>query len=182
MKQRLYLLFSAILLVAIGTAHAQSLPCVVGSLTFPGPTSGPVVKAAVQPGTCVQTPGATGRLRWDNQGSGQLQLFDTDDTGKPLLWCAHLHDGNTTCAVAKNGSFCLQSDGNAVIYAGSDCSGEALWASNTVGANIGGEVMEVGDGDQGFCGITGEKAVILNNVITGASCPPVWTSTSFDPS
>jgi hypothetical protein len=43
--------------------------------------------------------------------------------------------------------------------------------------------MEVGDGDQGFCGIThGEKAVIINHVTAGNPCPPVWTSNSSDPS
>lgn len=180
MKQKaLFLLLAATLLVGAGAAHAQSLACVVGSLGFPAPGT-PVVKRAVPPGTCVETPGATGRLRWDNNGSGELQLFDTDDGGA-LLWCAHLHDGNTTCA--QGGSFCLQSDGNAVIYANANCTGEALWASNTVGDNLGGELMEVGDGDQGFCGIAhGEKAVILNNVTTGGSCPPVWTSNSSDPS
>lgn len=178
MKQRLSLLLAAIFLAGIGAAHAQSLPCVVASLGFPAP-SPTIVKRAVPSGTCVETPGATGRLRWDNAGSGELQLFDTDDSGTPQLWCAHLHNGSTTCASGR--SFCLQSDGNAVIYQNSDCSGGALWASNTVGDNVGGEVMEVGDGDQGFCGIVGEKAVIINHVNTVPSCP-VWSSTSFDPS
>src|SRR5262245_12605541 len=178
MKQRLFLLFVAILLAGVGAVHAQSLPCVVASLGFTAP-SGIVVKRAVPSCTCVETPGATGRLRWDDNGSGRLELFDTDDSGKPRLWCAHLHDGNSTCAVGR--SFCLQSDGNAVIYQNSNCTGAALWASNTVGDNVGGEVMEVGDGDQGFCGITGQKAVIINHVNTVPSCP-VWSSTSFDPS
>ncbi len=178
-RKALFLFLAATLLAGVGAAHAQSLTCVVASLGFPAP-SATVVKRPVASGICVETPGATGRLRWDDNGSGQLQLFDTDDGGA-LLWCAHLHDGNTTCAVGQ--SFCLQSDGNAVIYAGANCTGEALWASNTVGANVGGELMEVGDGDQGFCGIAhGEKAVILNHVNSGNSCPPVWTSNSSDPS
>ena len=178
MKPRLYLLLALTLLFAISAAHAQSQPCVVASLGFPatGPT---VVKVPVPSGTCIETPGAQGRLRWDNNHNGMLELYDTDDNGA-LLWCAHLHDGNRTCAVGQ--SFCLQSDGNAVIYPFPNCTGAILWESNTVGANVGGEEMLVGDGAQGFCGITGEKAMILNHVNTGFVCPPVWTSTSFDPS
>jgi len=178
MKQKALFLFLAVTLVGIGAAHAQSLPCVVASLGFPAP-SPTLVKNPVPSGTCVETPGATGRLRWDNNDSGELQLFDTDDGGT-LLWCAHLHDGNTTCAVGQ--SFCLQSDGNAVIYANANCTGEALWASNTVGLNINGEVMEVGD-NFNSCGISfiGEKAVILNRTNTSNPCL-VWTSNSSDPS
>src|SRR5258708_39408594 len=129
MKLKLFLLLGATLLVGAGAAHAQSLTCVVASLGFPAP-SATVVKRAVPSGACVESPGATGRLRWDDNGSGELQLFDSDDSGV-LLWCAHLHDGNGACA--QGNSFCLQSDGNAVIYAGANCTGEALWASNTVG-------------------------------------------------
>jgi hypothetical protein len=174
MKQRLFLLLAATLTVGISAAQAQSQPCVVKALGFPAP-SRTLVKTPIPSGTCVATPGQTGRLRWDNNGSRELQLFDTDDGGK-LLWCGHLHDGNTACA--QGSSFCLQSDGNAVIYAGADCTGEALWASNTVGKNVNGEVMEVGDN---FPGFTGEKAVILNNTNSGTA-NIVWTSNSQDPS
>lgn len=175
LKLKLFLLLAATFLFGNGAAHAQSLTCVVKALGFPAPSS-TVVKVAVPSGTCVAAPGQAARLRWDDNRSGQLQLFDTDDSGQ-LLWCGHLHDGNTTCAQGL--SFCLQSDGNAVIYAGANCTGEALWASNTVGANVNGEVIEVHDTVPGD--FTGERAVILNHTNTGTGTI-VWTSNNTDPS
>lgn len=181
MKVKLVLLFAASLLVGIGSAHAQSLSCVVKSLGFPSPTppGNPVVKWSVPSGTCVESSGATGRLRWDDNGSGELELFDTDDAGA-LLWCAHLHDTGTTCAIGV--SFCLQSDGNAVIYDGFNCAGSVVWSSKTVGDNINGEEMKVDDNFSDCHGVSflGEKAIILNNANSTRPCI-VFSSTSSDP-
>jgi hypothetical protein len=185
MKLRLYLsLLALTLLFAIGAAHAQSLPCVVAGLDFPSPNQVGMA-FSVDSGACLASTSPndrngpqTGRLRWDDNKSGKLELFDTDDGGA-LLWCGHLHDGNGPCAVGK--SLCLQWDGNMVIYSGTGCSGSPQWASNTNGENEGGEFLFVGDKIiPGFDG--GEVAVIVNDHSTNADTLPqiIWESNNSD--
>lgn len=170
MKLRLLvLLFLAGSLLA-GRAMAQG--CTVTALTFP--TSG---NKQIPQQTCITNNdtdrGTTtdgGRLRWDNKdASGNvshlLELFDHDDSGQ-RLWCDGQSDQSTTC---KPGNIlCLQSDGNMVIYEGTDCNtnqGTPVFASNTnaAGDNDGQERLEVEE-NVSFGGSTrsGDRAVIRN--------------------
>lgn len=131
MKHKLYLLlFTVIVLLGIGTANAQCTPSI---LLFPPPTTdGSITKLAVPSGTCIASPGQTARLRWNNNNSGLLQLFDTDEGGAQV-WCDGINDPG---GCQSGGSLCLQSDGNLVIYPGTNCDGGAAkWSSGTVGAN-----------------------------------------------
>jgi hypothetical protein len=167
MKLKSFLLLISILFMGFGAARAS---CPEGGLLFPAPGSG--VKLAVKSGTCIAAPGQAARLRWDDSGSGQLQLFDSDDAGTPLIWCAH----DNTGACARGSSLCLQDDGNLVIYAGSDCKTDPLWASNTTrsGDNEDGEFLTVID----VVG-SGERAAILND----HNKPPeqiIWVSNNTD--
>jgi hypothetical protein len=181
MKLRLFLfLFLASTLLA-GTAMAQ------GCTTTPDPfpLQGDPDKEVIS-GKCLTNNdtdnGVTqqgGRLRW--QGSvntpGTLQLFDADDDGHSL-WCA-IDKSTGVCAQAE--LFCLQQDGNAVLYQGDHtfgtphCGdvgsnptlGRALWASNTQGANDNHEVLDVEEEDP--LGILwnntrykGDRAVVRN--------------------
>jgi outer membrane protein assembly factor BamB len=130
MKLKLFLLFfTGIVLLGIGTANAQ---CPNSILLFPPPTTdGTIVKLAVPSGTCIAAPNQTARLRWNNNNSGLLQLFDTDEGGAQI-WC----DGiNNPGGCQPGGSLCLQSDGNMVVYLGTSCNGTAIWSSGTVGGN-----------------------------------------------
>jgi hypothetical protein len=61
----------------------------------------------------------------------------------------------------------LQSDGNMVVYAGASCTGNAVWASGTVGKNNCIEGLGVLDENDG------EHVAIVNNI----ECAPaqvVW--------
>jgi hypothetical protein len=147
MKRGLLLLFVS-MLVGAGSAWAA---CPEGVIPFPAPNSGQ--DRVLNSGACLSNAGQAARLRWDNAGSHELQLFDTDDSGQ-LLWCAH--DSSGGCAKGK--SACLQADGNMVIYSGDNCTGSAQWASNTRGKNIDGEVLAVADSAS-----DGEHMVIVNH-------------------
>ena len=164
MKHKLLLLFAWALLAGISAAHAQQ--CTVESLVFP--TSG---NAAVNTPICLAAGGQAARLRWDNAGSGLLQLFDTDDGGQ-AIWCAKDVVGHC----AKGTSLCFQSDGDLVIYDGvQECTGNAVWHSGTKGDNVGVEVLVVVDS-----GTDGEHAVIMNHFSTTPVI--VWQSGNHDPS
>jgi hypothetical protein len=158
MKQRLFLLLSSILLTGMGTAHAS---CVV-RFDFPDPNQANIV---VPKGTCIvnRTDNPQAHLRWDNNGDGTLTLWDSDESGGAIVaWCAHDSSGN--CAVGSQ--LCAQADGNLVIYKDltGTCKGTPVWASNTVGQNIGGEVLLVIDN---LDSNVGERAVLANNDDTG---------------
>ncbi|HLJ26194.1 MAG TPA: hypothetical protein VKY85_05750 [Candidatus Angelobacter sp.] len=191
MKLRLFLfLFLACTLVT-GSAMAQG--CSTKPLQFP-PSGGNDI--GVPSGTCIASLDSagnqSGRLRWDNGGNGILQLFDTDDGGQSL-WCA-LQAGSC----ARGRILCLQQDGNAVIYTGSDCGGvgsdpdvgTALWASNTSGncglfgncTNEDTEELFVQD-NLSVNGVhIGEAAVIYNDTHQGSDEGRVllWHSNSSD--
>lgn len=166
MKPKLFLLLATILFAGMGMAHAQNCPEAV--IQFPATFN-------VGDTFCIAAPNQAARLRWSNVENGvpdgRLQLFDTDDGGASL-WCAHLHDGSTTCA--QGNSLCLQIDGNAVIYSGLNCSGQALWSSKTTGDNVNGEVLGVGDG------FPGEKVFIIRGFNT-TNPIIVFTSSNSDP-
>ena len=154
----LFLLLISVVLAGMGTARAQCAEVLLGF-----PTSGPPVP--VPSGTCLAAPNQQARLRWDNANSGKLQLFDTDDQGQQI-WCA---GGDTGGGCVVGQSFCLRQDGNAVIFDGPSCTGNALWRSGTSGQNICGEGIGVGVFSNG-----GEKAVIVNNI----NCPTrvvIWS-------
>ncbi len=179
MRLRLFLLLASSLLAGIGTAHAS---CTNMTLFFP-PPGNPTLK--VISGSCITDPNSGARLRWDDNNNGELQLFDTDGVGA-LLWCAH----DSTGACAKGSSLCLQADGNLVIYAGSDCRTDPLWASNTFGIdprthqpfNDDGEILVVGDVSVNG-GKRGERAVILNDQNPGAASDSntiIWLSNNTD--
>lgn len=164
MKYKLFLLLAWALLAGISTAHAQQ--CVVGIITFP--TSG---NDATNTPLCLAANGQAARLRWDNNGSGLLQLFDTDDGGQ-AIWCAKDVIGNC----AKGTWLCFQSDGDLVIYDGVQaCTGNAIWHSGTKGDNVGGEVLTLTDSST-----DGEHAVIVNHF--NATHVIVWQSDNHDPS
>jgi hypothetical protein len=170
MKLRLLLLVACAMFA--GRAMAQS-SCSVKPLQFPAVFNSAVCIASGTPGGT-----QTARLRWDNNDAGELQLFDTDDAGAPMLWCAQDSGGN---CVRNGQSLCLQSDGNMVIYAGTNCSGTALWASNTVGANEDGEILVVGE--LFVNGVSkGESAFIINDNNAGSDTGPqiVWFSNNND--
>jgi hypothetical protein len=165
MKYKLFLLFAWVLLAGISTAHAQQ--CKVEFLIFP--KSG---NDAVNTPICLAASGQAARLRWDNAGSGLLQLFDTDDGGQ-AVWCAKDVVGNC----AKGTSLCFQSDGDLVIYDGvQECTGNAVWHSGTKGDNVGAEGLGVLDS-----ATDGEHAVIVTNFNTPQQMI-VWQSANHDPS
>jgi hypothetical protein len=147
MKLKLFLLFiTGIVLLGIGTAQAQ---CPEAILLFPPPTSdGSITKVAVQSGMCISAANQAARLRWNNNNSGLLQLFDTDEGGSQI-WCDGINDPG---GCQPGGSLCLQSDGNMVVYTGTSCNGAAVWASGTVGANSanreGLRVLDENDGQE----------------------------------
>jgi hypothetical protein len=189
MKMRLFLfLFFAGTLLA-GKAVAQ---CTTTPETFPLQNH---ADKQVASGKCLTNNdtdnGVTqdgGRLRWQGgvNTPGTLQLFDTDDGGQ-ALWCAI---DSTTAACARAELFCLQQDGNAVLYQGDHSSGtphcgdvpnnptlgRALWASNTDGDNDNQEILDVEEKLPN--GIlwngafrTGDRAVVRN------SSGPIWVNT-----
>lgn len=166
MKLRLFLflLFACSLLV--GNAMAQG--CSTTPIAFPAPGASDKQLAA---GTCIanadsdSSTGQGGRLRWDNNNSHELQLFDSEHGGV-FLWCDGQSDSSTTCVPGN--ILCLQQDGNMVIYSGSgiSCTGNhgiPVWASNTDGDNDGQEELTVEE-NVVFAGVlrTGERAVIRN--------------------
>jgi hypothetical protein len=140
MKLRLLLLLTSTLFGGVVTAHADCVPY----LLFPSPGSHRTDYPS--PGTCVadESNGSNdGRLRWSNNYSGLLQLFDTDDSGQ-LLWCAHDDSDHDVCVSDSGNYLAVQWDGNLVIY---DPYGHAIWASNTVGASDDPEeILTVADG------------------------------------
>jgi hypothetical protein len=147
MKHKLLLLFlaSTVLLGTI-TAHAQCAEVLLGF-----PSSG---LALVQTDTCLAAPNQAGRLRWNHDSSGLLQLFDTDEN-KQQIWCA----GEFTGGCVSGQSFCLRSDGNAIIFSGPNCTGTERWSSGTGGTNVCEEGFGVGDFTPG-----GEMVVIINHL------------------
>jgi hypothetical protein len=156
---RLLMLFAGVIILGVGTARAQ---CSEAYLLFPihfsNGTNGDVAKVEVPSGTCIAALNQAARLRWNNNNSGLLQLFDTDEAGNQI-WCNGIDAGG--CKPGK--SLCLQSDGNMVIYAGASCTGNAVWSSGTVGQNFCGEGLAVADGGNG------EEVVIVNNIFGCAS-------------
>jgi len=167
MKLRLFLFLCLACTLLAGRAMAQG--CSTSPLTFPPPSGSDRQVAA---GTCIannDTDGSTttqgGRLRWNNNNSHELELFDHDDNGQ-RLWCDGKSDSSTTCIPGN--ILCLQADGNMVIYSGSGISctgnqGTPVWASNTVGVNDSQEALRVEE-DVSFKGLTrsGDRAVIRN--------------------
>jgi len=124
--------------------------------------------------------GQGGRLRWNNNSSHSLLLFDTDGDGH-LMWCANPDNtnggssGDTSNCFTTNGSIlCLQQDGNMVIYGPSgtiqpQCvnsgnGGTVLWASGTEGSNNDNERLVVEEDVTFKNGLrTGDRGVIRNN-------------------
>lgn len=201
MKMRLFLfLFFACTLLA-GRAMAQG--CSTSPIHFPQPGD---PDYQVPSGTCIANAdpdsptGQGGRLRWDNNNSHELQLFDSDDSGQ-LLWCANSTNDNgaegsptSNCWAIPNSILCLQQDGNMVIYQPQrggpttiDCGrtdndgGQAVWASGTQHGNDGFEVLHVLE-DPFFChgGVcitrTGDRAVISNDTAPGNH---IWVSLGY---
>ena len=180
LKLFLFLFFACTLL----SARAMAQGC--STIPIPFPLVG-TADIKVNSGACVAnvdagTTGQGGRLRWDNNNSHALELFDSDDSGQ-LLWCAG-GNPNANCRSGNNAILCLQQDGNMVIYvpqanettaivcnrnAGDGGGGVAIWASNTQhandGANNGTEQLLVEE-DVFFCANnvcttrTGDRAVI----------------------
>src|SRR5215471_19804189 len=118
MKMRLFLfLFFAGTLLA-GRATAQT--CFTSPRNFPQPGAadknpGPFCMANADSDS---PSGQGGRLRWNNNSSHALYLFDTDDDGH-LMWCANPDNTNggssgdtSTCFTTNNSILCLQQDGN----------------------------------------------------------------------
>jgi hypothetical protein len=165
MKAKLFLLVAVTGLIGIGTARAD---CTKNQIAFP--TSGSALR--VPSGTCIAPISQAARLRWDNNGSGRLDLFDTDESGQ-LIWCAH--DIQNPSACASGNSFCLQVNGNATIWTGSTCgTGTMVWQSGTVNKNIKGEVIKIVDGPD-----CGEMVAIVNMVDTVFPAN-VWFSNNCD--
>ena len=179
MKHRLFpfLLLACTLLA--GRAMAQG--CSTSPIYFPQPGDPDIQVAA---GTCIANAdpdsptGQGGRLRWDNNNSHELQLFDSEHGGV-FLWCDGQSDSSTTCIPGN--ILCLQQDGNMVIYAGSGIScngnhGTPVWSSKTLGENDGHERLTVEENVKtGSLVRTGERAVILNN--TGPN--PLFVSLGY---
>lgn len=164
---RLLMLFAGMIILGVGTARAQ---CSEAYLLFPvhfsNSSNTDIAKVEVPAGACIAALNQAARLRWDNNGSGLLQLFDTDEAGNQI-WCNGISDPGG-CKPGK--SLCLQSDGNMVIYAGASCTGNAVWSSGTVGQNFCAEGLAVADeGD-------GEHVAIVNNIFGCAPGGPqiVW--------
>jgi len=170
MKLRLFLFLCLACTLLAGRAMAQG--CSDTPLTFP--TFSSHTDRQVASGTCIandDTDGSTstqgGRLRWNNNNSRLLELFDHDDNGQ-RLWCDGKSNSSTTCIPGN--ILCLQADGNMVIYTGSgiSCTGDhgtPVWASNTahLGFNDSQEALRVEE-DVSFKGLTrsGDRAVIRN--------------------
>lgn len=158
---RLWMLFAGMIILGVGTARAQ---CPETTLLFPANSANSdIAKVEVPSGACIAGRNQAARLRWDDGGNGLLELFDTDDGGT-LIWCNGFNDPGG-CKPGK--SLCLQSDGNMVIYDGASCTGNAVWASGTVGQNACIEGLGVIDKSDG------EHVAILNDI----GCPPaqvVW--------
>lgn len=187
MKMRLFLfLFFACTLLA-GRAMAQT--CFASPRNFPQPGAADIT----EPPFCIAnsdegSTGQGGRLRWNNNGSHALELFDTDDSGQ-LLWCANPNNDNggsgsptSNCFAIPGSILCLQQDGNMVIYQPQrggpttiDCNrndgdgGQAVWASGTENTifttNNNGNERLVVEENVSFQGTTrfGDRAVIRNN-------------------
>jgi hypothetical protein len=160
---RLLMLFAGMIILGVGMASAQ---CAEAILLFPLKSSNSdIAKVEVPSGACIAAVNQAARLRWDNNGSGLLQLFDTDDGGSQI-WCNGINNPGG-CQPGK--SLCLQSDGNMVIYAGASCTGNAVWSSGTVGQNICTEGLAVADESDG------EHVAIVNNLGGCAGGPQiVW--------
>lgn len=184
MKLRLFLLLAFTLLA--GSAMAQ---CTVTAIGFP--LQGQADKQ-VASGKCIANndegpTGQGGRLRWEGgvNTPGRLQLFDADDSGQ-ALWCA-IDSVTGACALAE--LFCLQQDGNAVLYQGDHTAGtphcgdvgnnptlgRVLWASNTQHKNDNLEVLDVEEVSGGIfwngAFRTGDRAVVRNG------SGPQWVNT-----
>lgn len=183
MKLRLSLFLFLACALLVGNAKAQT--CSVTAKKFPTTfNSAFCIASANSSGT------QTGRLRWDDNNSHALELFDTDDGGR-FLWCAGGGSNQNNCA--RGNSLCLQSDGNMVIYQDVDCGGNALWASNTSGGfecavfgnctNEDGEELFVQDNLIINGGSFGESAVIYNDTDAGSDTGRqlIWHSASSDP-
>src|ERR1041385_8001976 len=159
MKLRLFLFLGLACTLLAGRAMAQG--CSDTPLTFPSPSSH--TNRQIASGTCIandDTDGSTstqgGRLRWNNNNSRLLELFDHDDNGQRLR-CDGKSNSSTTCIPGN--ILCLQADGNMVIYSGSggiSCNGDQgtpVWASNTaVGVNDSQEALRVEE-DVSFKGL-----------------------------
>jgi hypothetical protein len=184
MKLRLsLLLFLACTLVA-GKAMAQT--CTTTPIRFPRTFNSNMPFCVASEGGGTQT----GRLRWNDNNSHALELFDTDDGGR-FLWCAGGGSNQNNCT--RGNSLCLQSDGNMVIYQDTNCGGNALWASNTSGGiecalfnnctNEDGEELFVQDNLVINGGSFGETAVIYNDTDPGSDTGRqlIWHSASSDP-
>lgn len=159
---RVLMLFAGMIILGMGTARAQ---CAETTLLFPlNSLNSDIAKVEVPSGACIAAPNQAARLRWNNNGNGLLQLFDTDDGGGQI-WCDGINQPGG-CQPGK--SLCLQSDGNMVVYAGASCTGNAVWSSGTVGQNSCVEGLIIVDASDG------EHLAIVNNI---GGCGPlqiVW--------
>jgi hypothetical protein len=165
MKLKLFLFLASALLAGRAMAQCSTLP-----FTFPAPGT---ADKTVPSGTCLAnvdagTTGQGGRLRWNNNNSHELQLFDADDQGQ-LLWCA-----NNSGVCATGGILCAQQDGNLVMYSqvqgqppiachDNGNGGSVSWSSRTQHKNDGQEALTV-DEDISCNGATrtGDRAVVRN--------------------
>ena len=166
MKLRLFLLLASTLLA--GSAMAQSCSTLPFTFPLPGAADKPVPSGTCLANVDAGPTGQGGRLRWNNNGSHELQLFDSDDAGQ-LLWCA-----NNAGVCAVGGILCAQQDGNLVMYSQvqgqppiachNDGNGGAVaWSSGTRGKNDGQEALTVEE-DISCGGATrsGDRAVVRN--------------------
>ena len=163
---RLFLFLATTALLGMGRAHAQ---CSILAEAFPSPGSSAFAHR-IPNGTCITNAAGTARLRWDNNSSGLLELFDTDGGGR-RFWCDGINDpGGCAANAVPGGSLCLQRDGNMVIRVGNTCStsSPAVWSSGTVGDNICGEELKVSAASQ---------VVIYNNAsgCQSGGLNPVWS-------
>jgi hypothetical protein len=191
LKFKLFL-FLACTLIA-GTAMAQT--CFTSPRNFPQPNTGDIKESpfCMANADSDSPSGQGGRLRWNNNKSHALQLFDTDDDGR-LMWCANPDNTNggssgdtTNCFTTNNSVLCLQQDGNMVIYepvgtiipqcVGSGNGGKAIWASGTDGNNNTNERLTVEEDVTFQNGLrSGDRAVIRNTPVnTGI----LWVSLGY---
>jgi hypothetical protein len=191
MKFKLFLILACTLLA--GSAMAQT--CFTSPRNFPqqGAADKTATPFCMANADSDSPSGQGGRLRWNNNSSHALQLFDTDDDGH-LMWCANPDNTNggssgdtSNCFTTNNSILCLQQDGNMVIYGpsgkimpqcvGSGGGGTPLWASGTEGANNNNERLTVEEDVTFQNGLrSGDRAVIRNSPInTGI----LWVTLGF---
>jgi hypothetical protein len=119
---------------ALLTSYGQDTP-----LNYRGTTL--AAGSSLAPGDFLADPGATTILLYEQNGSGNLGLYD--NASGTLIWSASWHAGWTGGAApsAGAGELKMQVDGNLVAY---DGSGKPYWSSNTNTGSPGGLVVKKG--------------------------------------